>query len=32
MADGLLRFFTDGPGAPAEERVLKTVMFTDIVG
>ena len=32
LAREVLEFFTEKPGTPAEERVLKTVMFTDIVG
>jgi class 3 adenylate cyclase len=28
----VLRFFIDKPDVPVEERLLKTVMFTDIVG
>lgn len=32
LAEELLRFFIDKPDAPVEERLLKTVMFTDIVG
>ncbi len=32
IADLLLRFLVDKPGARADERILKTVMFTDIVG
>ncbi|GAB3016826.1 adenylate/guanylate cyclase domain-containing protein [Mycobacterium bourgelatii] len=31
LIDALLDFFTGESGAPAEERVLKTVVFTDIV-
>src|SRR5262249_395360 len=31
LAQELLDFFTERSGAPAEERVLKTVMFTDIM-
>ncbi len=32
MAEHMLRFLVDMPGAPADERLLKTVLFTDIVG
>ncbi len=32
LVQELLDFFTGKPGAPADERVLKTVLFTDIVG
>ena len=32
LAREVLEFFTEKPSTPAEERVLKTVMFTDIVG
>jgi class 3 adenylate cyclase len=31
LTQELLNFFTENPSAPADERVLKTVMFTDIV-
>jgi class 3 adenylate cyclase/alpha-beta hydrolase superfamily lysophospholipase len=32
FAEQLLRFLVDQPDVPVEERLLKTVMFTDIVG
>jgi class 3 adenylate cyclase len=32
LIDHILSFFVERPSAPADERVLKTVMFTDIVG
>ena len=32
LIDHFLSFFVERPSAPADERVLKTVMFTDIVG
>lgn len=32
LAEELLRFVTDKPDVPADERLLKTMMFTDIVG
>jgi class 3 adenylate cyclase len=32
LASHILNFVCDAPSAPVEERVLKTVMFTDIVG
>jgi class 3 adenylate cyclase len=31
LLDHVLRFIVEKPNAPADERVLKTVMFTDIV-
>jgi class 3 adenylate cyclase len=32
IADMALRFFTENPSAPADERVLTALVFTDIVG
>lgn len=32
LTEHILRFFAESAGAPADERVLKTVLFTDIVG
>ena len=32
FAEQLLRFLVGVPHVPVEERLLKTVMFTDIVG
>jgi class 3 adenylate cyclase/pimeloyl-ACP methyl ester carboxylesterase len=32
IADITARFVTESPDAPADERVLKTLLFTDIVG
>lgn len=32
LTEHILRFFAESGGPPADERVLKTVLFTDIVG
>ena len=32
LTEHIPRFFAESAGAPADERVLKTVLFTDIVG